>query len=58
MLSDRNAELVVLFRVLQRQLEEFLRHFRWALLARDEFYLLDRMPPDTLTDIQRAARFY
>jgi DNA adenine methylase len=57
-LNDLNGELVTLFRVLQHHLEEFMRCFKWALVARDEFYRLDRQPPDTLTDIQRAARFY
>jgi DNA adenine methylase len=57
-LNDLNGDLVTLFRVLQHHLEEFMRHFKWALVSRDEFYRLDRQPPDTLTDIQRAARFY
>lgn len=57
-LNDLNKELVTLFRVLQWHLEEFLRYFKWALVSRDEFERLNRQPPDTLTDIQRAARMY
>ena len=38
-------------------LDEFVRQFRWMLTSRDEFDRLKRLPPDTLTDIQRAARF-
>lgn len=57
-LNDLNSELVTLFRVLQWHLEEFLRYFKWALVSRDEFARLNRQPPDTLTDIQRAARMY
>lgn len=30
----------------------------WVLISRDEFERLKRVGPDTLTDIQRAARFY
>lgn len=57
-LNDLNRELVTLFRVLQHHLEEFLRYFKWALVSRDEFERLKRVEADTLTDIQRAARFY
>ena len=39
-------------------LEEFVRYFKWVLVARDEFERLKKVSPDTLTDIQRAARFY
>lgn len=57
-LNDANRELVTLFRVLQWHLEEFFRYFKWALVSRDEFERLRTVAPDTLTDIQRAARFY
>jgi DNA adenine methylase len=57
-LADRNGELMVLYRVLQRHLEEFLRHFRWALVSRAEFERQKTARPDTLTDVQRAVRFY
>lgn len=57
-LNDRNGEVVNLFRVVQHHLEEFLRHFKWALTSRQDFLREQQVPPDTLTDIQRAARFY
>lgn len=57
-LNDINLELVTLFRILQWHLEEFLRYFKWALVSRDEFDRLKKVDPVTLTDIQRAARFY
>lgn len=57
-LNDLNQELVTLFRVLQWHLEEFLRYFKWALVSRDEFRRQLKVEPETLTDIQRAARFY
>ncbi len=57
-INDINKEVVTLYRCLQWHLEEFVRYFKWALVARDEFERLKTANPDTLTDIQRAARFY
>lgn len=57
-LNDINKELITLYRVIQNHLEEFIRYFKWSLISRDEFYRLKTLPPDCLTDIQRAARFY
>lgn len=57
-LNDVHGELVTLYRVLQHHPEEFLRQFRWALSSRQLFRWLQATPPETLTDIQRAARFF
>ncbi len=57
-LNDINKELITLYRVVQNHLEEFVRYFKWSLVSRDEFLRLKIVEPDTLTDIQRAARFY
>ncbi|MEK7392245.1 MAG: DNA adenine methylase [Fibrobacterota bacterium] len=57
-LNDINGELVNLYRVVQNHLEEFVRQFRWSLISRDIFNWLKATPEQTLTDIQRAARFY
>ena len=57
-INDINVELVTLYRVVQHHLDELVRYFRWMLVSRDEFERLHRVLPDTLTDIQRAARFY
>lgn len=57
-INDINKDVVTLYRCLQWHLEEFIRYFKWVLIARDEFERLKRANPDTLTDIQRAARFY
>ena len=57
-INDINRELVTFYRCIQHHLEEFVRYFKWVLVARDEFERLKRVDPDTLTDIQRAARFY
>lgn len=57
-LNDLNRDIVTLYRVIQHHLEEFIRYFRWVLVSRDEFERWKRVAPDTLTDIQRSARFY
>lgn len=57
-INDINSELVTLYRVVQNHLEEFMRQFRWILTARDEFDRKKLENPETLTDIQRSARFY
>lgn len=57
-LNDINGELVNLYRVVQNHLEEFIRQFKWALSSRQIFEWEKMKRPETLTDIQRAARFY
>jgi DNA adenine methylase len=57
-INDINGDLVCLYRVVQNHLDEFVRYFRWALISREEFDRLKTVPPETLTDIQRSARFY
>lgn len=57
-LNDVNGELVALYRVVQHHLDEFVRQFRWALTSRQMFQWLKAQPPEPLTEIQRAARFF
>lgn len=57
-LNDINGDLVNLYRVVQHHLEEFVRQFKWALSSRQIFKWQQLTDPSTLTDIQRAARFY
>jgi DNA adenine methylase len=57
-LNDINGELVNLYRVVQNHLEEFVRQFKWALSSRQIFEWQKMTRPETLTDIQRAARFF
>jgi len=57
-LNDINGELVNLYRVVKHHLEEFVRQFKWALSSRQVFEWLKDTPAQTLTDIQRAARFF
>jgi len=57
-LNDINLDLVTLYRVIKHHLEEFIRYFKWILVARDEFERFKGETPESLTDIQRAVRFY
>ena len=57
-INDVNGELINLYRVVQHHLEEFVRQFKYALSSRAVFKWLKDTPPETLTDIQRAARFF
>ncbi|WP_121319304.1 DNA adenine methylase [Paraburkholderia sp. RAU2J] len=57
-INDINGELVNLYRVVQNHLEEFVRQFKYAISSRQVFKWHQQTLPETLTDIQRAARFY
>lgn len=57
-LNDLDGEVVNLYRVVQHHLEEFCRQFKWAMHSRTMFEWARAAAPVTLTDIQRAARFY
>ena len=57
-LNDVNGDLINLYRVVKSHLEEFVRQFKWALTSRTMFEWAKITPPETLTDIQRAARFF
>lgn len=57
-INDINSELVTLYRVVQNHLKEFTQNMRWLLVARDEFDSFVAQDPATLTDIQRAVRFF
>lgn len=56
-INDVDFEVVNLFRVVKHHLLELCNQFRWALVSRQLFEWTESTPPDTLTDIQRAARF-
>ena len=57
-LNDIDGDLVRLYRCVRHHLDEFVRSFRWSLVSRQMFEWAKLEHPDTLTDIQRAARFY
>ncbi len=56
-LNDINYDVVNLYRCIQHHLDALLDYVAPTLVSRAEFQRLMRTPPDTLTDIQRAARF-
>ncbi|MBI5075641.1 MAG: DNA adenine methylase [Nitrospirae bacterium] len=57
-INDINTDLVTLYRIVKLHLDEFIRYFRWILISREEFDRFRMERPETLTDIQRAVRFY
>lgn len=57
-INDFDGEVVNLYRVVAHHLEELVRQFRWSLVSRVMFDWANMQIPATLTDIQRAARFF
>ena len=57
-LNDIDRELVNFFRVVKYKPEELIRSFAWELVSRAEFERLANLDTSTLTDIERAHRFY
>ena len=55
--NDINADLINLYRVVQNHLVAFIECFKYALVSRQMFEWEQLKNPETLTDIQRAARF-
>ena len=56
-INDRGRDVANLFRILQRHYVAFLDTLRFQLTTRAEFERLVATDPDTLTDLERAARF-
>lgn len=56
-INDINGELVNLYRIVKRYPNELCRSINCRLSARQEFERLSKTFPETLTDIERAARF-
>ena len=56
-INDINRDIATLFRTLQRHYPQFLDTIRFQITSRAEFERLVRTDPDTLTDLERAARF-
>jgi DNA adenine methylase len=56
-INDLNREVATLFRILQRHYVQFLDTIKYGLTTRAEFERLAATNPDTLTDLERAARF-
>lgn len=57
-LNDLDGEIVNFYRCCQQHYEELVRYLRYTLVSRGWFDALKTTNPATLTDIQRAARFF
>ena len=56
-INDYSRDVANFFRVLQRHYVAFLDMLRFQITTRTEFERLINTNPDTLTDLERAARF-
>lgn len=56
-INDISGDVVTLFRILQRHYQAFISEMKFSLSSRESFNRLMRVEPETLTDIERAARF-
>jgi DNA adenine methylase len=57
-LNDLDGEIVNLLRVCQWHHSELIRYLKYTVASRSWFDLLAKTDPTTLTDIQRAGRFF
>jgi len=56
--NDLSGDVATLFRILQRHYVPFVEMLRFQLTTRAEFERLVATRPETLTDLERAARFF
>lgn len=56
-INDASRDVATFFRVLQHHYQALLDMLKWQVTSRAEFERLVGQDPDTLTDMQRAARF-
>jgi DNA adenine methylase len=56
-INDISTDVANLFRILQRHFQSFMEELKWRLTSRAEFERLMTTDPETLTDLERAARF-
>jgi DNA adenine methylase len=56
-INDISGDVTTLFRILQRHYPQFMDVLKWQITSRAEFERLQAAAPDTLTDLERAARF-
>jgi DNA adenine methylase len=57
-LNDLDGEVVNFFRCAQQHYEELCRYLKFVLIGRQWFEIFQNQNPASLTDIQRAARFF
>jgi len=56
-INDLDRDLVNLYRVIKHHPEELYKQYKFSLVARSEFDREKAVNPETLTDVQRAARY-
>ncbi|MDZ7894306.1 MAG: DNA adenine methylase [Sphingobium sp.] len=56
-INDISRDVTTLFRLLQRHFQQLLDVLKWQVTSREDFERLVRVDADTLTDLERAARF-
>ena len=56
-INDLSRDVATTMRILQRHYVPFMDTIKWQLTSRTEFQRLMATDPDTLTDLERAARF-
>ncbi len=56
-INDWSTDVANLFRILREHYPQFMEVLRFQITTRAEFDRLSKVDPDTLTDLQRAARF-
>lgn len=56
-INDYSGDVSNLFRILQRHHPQFMDMLKFQVASRREFERLKSCDPDTLTDLERAARF-
>lgn len=57
-INDINSDLVTLYRCVKNHPDELVRYMRWLLISRDEWTRFKEENPESLTDIQKAVRFF
>lgn len=56
-INDYSRDVANLFRILQRHYVQFMETIKFGITTRAEFERLITVAPETLTDLERAARF-
>jgi DNA adenine methylase len=56
-INDWSRDVATFYRILQRHYVPFMDMLRWQITTRAEFERLVVVDPETLTDLERAARF-
>ena len=57
-INDIDQNVVTFFRVVKEKPEELIASFEWELVSRAEFERMAAQNPATLSDVERAHRFY